>query len=151
MLVERIGRGKGHAQLFGALFESRQLRTHLAVGAEDFADLLVLDRDVRRRFKGFDDTVDLFDAVVDDVEANAQGAEIAGDVKVCPGRFEMSAGMIVDDDVAGATGLEDGRDRFAVAAGEDFQIVDNLVNIGMADAEDFVAAAGEDLLAQFFL
>ena len=63
----------------------------------------------------------------------------------------MSARMIVNNDIAGSAGLEDCGDCVAVATGEDLQINDNLLRIGMAEAEDFVAARFENFLAQLGL
>jgi hypothetical protein len=59
--------------------------------------------------------------------------------------------VVVDNDIAGAAELQDGRNGVPVATGEHLQIDNNLVVIGMADAEDLIAAGVLDLLAKLFL
>jgi hypothetical protein len=59
--------------------------------------------------------------------------------------------MVVDNDIPGATGLQDGRNGVPVAAGEYLQVDDNPVVIGVADAEDLIAAGVLDLPAKLFL
>ena len=103
------------------------------------------------RLENFDHPVELLDPVVDNIKADRQRTEVAGDGKVCFGRFEMTAWMVVDHDIAGATGLQDGRNGVPVAAGEHLQIDDNLVVIGVADAEDLIAAGVLDLPAKLCL
>ena len=63
----------------------------------------------------------------------------------------MPAGVVVDNDIAGATGLQDGRNSLPIAAGKNLQVDDDLSGIGVADAEDFVAAGFPDFLAKLFL
>jgi hypothetical protein len=57
----------------------------------------------------------------------------------------------MNNDIAGTAGLEDCGDSSAVAACKDFQLGDDLFCIGVADAEDFVAARVQNLLAQLGL
>jgi hypothetical protein len=101
--------------------------------------------------EGFDDPVKLADLVVDDIEADPHGAEVAGDCQVRFGRLKVAARVIVYDHVTRAAGLEDGWDCVTAAAGQDFNVHDKLVCVGLTNAEDFVAARLEDFLPELFL
>jgi hypothetical protein len=148
VLVERIGGGKRHAQLFRAIFVPGQVLADLPVCTQQFRNLVVLDSGIGWCFEGFDHPVDGPDPVVDNVEADPEGTEVAGYLEVGAGRFEVAARVVVDDDITWTTGLENCGDGIAVAAGEDLQFDDNLFRIGVADAENFIAAGLENFLAQ---
>ncbi len=63
----------------------------------------------------------------------------------------MTAGVVVDDDVARSAGLKNGGDCLPVAAGKNFQFHHHLVGVRAADAEDFIAARITDFLTELFL
>ena len=98
-----------------------------------------------------DDPVYLLDLVVNDVKTNADRAQVAGDAEICVGGLKVSAGMIVDDDVARSTGLKNGGDGLPVAAGKNLQFHHHLLGVRAADAEDFIAARFTDFLTEQFL
>ena len=151
MMVEGLGHGERHAQLLGSIFEAGQILADQTARAEQFGNLLVLDRGGLNRLENLNHPVELLDPVVDNIKADRQRAEAACDCKVRFGRFEMTAWVVVDNDIAWATGLQDGRNGIPVAAGEHLQVDNNLVVIGVADAEDLIAAGVLNLLAKLFL
>jgi hypothetical protein len=63
----------------------------------------------------------------------------------------VAARVIVDDHITRPTALEDGWNCVTAAAGQDFHLHDKLVCIGLANAEDFVAARLENFLPELFL
>jgi hypothetical protein len=93
---------------------------------QKFTNLLVLDCCFLRGLKSFDDPIDFFDLIINNIEANAKGAKVSGYGQVWIRRLEVPAGMVVDDDISGAAGLEDCGNRIAISASKDLKIDNNL-------------------------
>ena len=151
VVIESFSDRKCHAQLFWTVFKSGQALTDLTARSKEVSNLLMFNCGVLCRFKNFNHPVDLIDLIVNYVEADSQGAKVPGYFEVWFGRLEVSARVVVNNDISRAAGLEYCRDCFVVPTGKDFQVDDNLLCISMADTEDFVAFGFKDFLAQLCL
>ena len=79
--VEGLADGESHAQLLGALLEAGKRPRHHSAGTEDGVDALGLDRHLLAGRESLHHLVEPLGQIVDDVEADPQGAEPRGDLR----------------------------------------------------------------------
>ena len=82
------------------------------------------------------------------METDAEGAQPAGNLEVGGRWGELAGGMVVDNHIPVAAGLEDRGHRLPGAAGEDFNGDHPALVVGVAEAKNLVAAGFADCLAQ---
>ena len=117
------------------ILEAAQGLTDLPPRGQQVGHLVGFDAVTFRRSEGLDHPVNPADGIVDDIESDAHAAESRGNGQVGIGRGQIAGRMVVNDHVAGATVLEDGRNCLAVTAGQHIESIDPALIVKVAEAE----------------